>query len=162
MKRCGPAGRDCIEEKSTLTFNCSVACEGIHADVHWANEIIEEEVEDQLVEDEMDVMLFNKENSADLELMYKEVTNMKLMCKSLQKEMDLLKENKRGKEVDREKYIKLISEFKSFKKNNVRNFRFNPASNMTQYGKFHRYLCDLNFETRGRIALNSSVGADLF
>ena len=33
LKRCSPKGRDCIEASSTQNFNCSVACEGIHADV---------------------------------------------------------------------------------------------------------------------------------
>ena len=32
MKKCDSKGRDCIEEKSGLTFNCSVSCEGIYAD----------------------------------------------------------------------------------------------------------------------------------
>ena len=40
MKGCSPKGRDCIEAKSTQNFNCSVTCEGIHADV----ELVEDEV----------------------------------------------------------------------------------------------------------------------
>ena len=30
---CDPKGRECIESKSQEKFNCSVSCEGIHADV---------------------------------------------------------------------------------------------------------------------------------
>ena len=35
MKICGPEGRDCIEENSAETFNCSFACEGMYAGVNW-------------------------------------------------------------------------------------------------------------------------------
>ena len=42
MQRCSPKGRDCIESNFTLTFNCSVSCEGVYADVQWVNEPFEE------------------------------------------------------------------------------------------------------------------------
>ena len=32
---CDPKGRECIESKSQEKFNCSVSCEGIHADVQY-------------------------------------------------------------------------------------------------------------------------------
>ena len=35
MKICGPKGRDCIEENSAQTFDCSFACEGMYAGVNW-------------------------------------------------------------------------------------------------------------------------------
>ena len=35
MKKCGPKGRDCIERNSAETFNCSMTCEGIYADINW-------------------------------------------------------------------------------------------------------------------------------
>ena len=35
MKICSPEGRDCIEENSAQTFNCSLACEGMYAGVNW-------------------------------------------------------------------------------------------------------------------------------
>ena len=36
MEKCNPKGRDCIEEKSSFTFNCQTSCEGIYADaVLW-------------------------------------------------------------------------------------------------------------------------------
>ena len=35
MKICGPQGRDCIEKNLTKTFDCSFACEGVYADIHW-------------------------------------------------------------------------------------------------------------------------------
>ena len=33
MKTCGPGGRDCIEKNSAETFNCSMTCEGMYADI---------------------------------------------------------------------------------------------------------------------------------
>ena len=33
MKKCGPGGRDCIETNSAETFNCSMTCEGMYADI---------------------------------------------------------------------------------------------------------------------------------
>ena len=35
LEKCSPAGRDCIEKNSAETFNCSISCEGIYADIHW-------------------------------------------------------------------------------------------------------------------------------
>ena len=44
MEKCNPRGRDCIEENFTLTFNCSVNCEGIYADVQWMGEKVERKI----------------------------------------------------------------------------------------------------------------------
>ena len=35
MKKCTPRGRDCIEKNSAQTFNCSMTCNGMYADIHW-------------------------------------------------------------------------------------------------------------------------------
>ena len=35
MKKCGPKGRDCIEKNSAETFNCSMTCKGMYADINW-------------------------------------------------------------------------------------------------------------------------------
>ena len=42
---CSPEGRSCIQEKSIFSFNCSVSCEGIYADVDE-----EENIEQELME----------------------------------------------------------------------------------------------------------------
>ena len=34
-KICSTAGRDCIEQNSAKTFNCSFTCEGMYADINW-------------------------------------------------------------------------------------------------------------------------------
>ena len=128
-KRCGPVGRDCIEKKSSQTFNCSVTCDGVYADVHWITDIIKEEVEDEPVEVEV-----SGEVGEELKKMQKQLVNMKLVYKSLRKEMEE-SFGRRGEELDREKYVKLLSEYKSFKKNNVLHFRFNSEANSTMFGK---------------------------
>ena len=33
MKKCTPEDRDCIENNSAETFNCSMTCEGMYADI---------------------------------------------------------------------------------------------------------------------------------
>lgn len=38
-------GRDCIETKSTKHFNCSLTCEGIHADVKWVEDKVMSDLE---------------------------------------------------------------------------------------------------------------------
>ena len=35
MRKCGPEGRDCIEQNSAETFNCSMTCDGMYADINW-------------------------------------------------------------------------------------------------------------------------------
>ena len=42
---CNPKGRDCIERHSKSTFNCSVNCEGIYADVQRVGEKLETDME---------------------------------------------------------------------------------------------------------------------
>ena len=39
-------------------------------------------------------------------------------------------------EVDKKKYMQLLSEYKNFKKTKSRHFRFNSAANLTQFGEF--------------------------
>ena len=53
----------------------------------------------------------------------------------LEREMKLMKGNKKNmaEEMDKEKFKKLISEYKKFKMKNVRHFRFHP--NATHFGK---------------------------
>ena len=70
--------------------------------------------------------------------LFKSVTEMKQMYINLRKEMKLQKGSiaKRGEEMDKEKYLTLISEYKKFKMNSVQHFRFNSAANLTNFGKF--------------------------
>ena len=43
MKICDPEGRDRIEEKSAQTFNCSLSCVGMYADIAWKDEQLKDE-----------------------------------------------------------------------------------------------------------------------
>ena len=43
MKKCGPEGRDCIEQNSAETFNCSMTCDGMYADTNWKDGTMKDE-----------------------------------------------------------------------------------------------------------------------
>ena len=116
-KICDSAGRDCIERNARLTFNCNVTCGGIYADAQWSEVVKEELVEQEL---EMD------------EEVGEEVAKM---VKDLKRGMELMK-GRRGDELEKNKYMKLVSEYEKFKKNNVQHFKFSSASNRTAFGQF--------------------------
>ena len=69
MKKCSPEGRDCIDSKSAYTFNCSVSCEGIYADVQWVENIEDEE----LVETELERRLGGLKSSDLSRLVYNDL-----------------------------------------------------------------------------------------
>ena len=52
MEKCSLRGRDCIEGNFTLTFNCSVNCDGVYADVQWVKEGIHGSAEETIAEEE--------------------------------------------------------------------------------------------------------------
>ena len=60
LKKCSPRGRGCIERNSADTFNCSVNCEGLYADVKWAEERPADEGRTGKKDEEMDKMIFSK------------------------------------------------------------------------------------------------------
>ena len=107
-------GRDCIERNSIESFNCrlqcSVSCEGIYADVQWVGEHMNKEVKD----DEMDLQLLNKTG--------KKIGEMKES------------NERKGEELDKKKFIEMISEYTKFKRNSVRHFRFNSSSIFGELG----------------------------
>ena len=45
MKKCDPKGRDCIEKNSAKTFNCSMTCNGMYADINWKVGNMEDEMD---------------------------------------------------------------------------------------------------------------------
>ena len=123
LKKCNPEGRDCIERKSILSFNCSVTCEGIYADVQWVEDNIDQEkLEEKKVE-------INKKFGDDLqEEIYQRLLDLERKMKSRNVE--------KGEEMDKEKFKMLIKEYQKFKVNNTRHVRFNSASNSTNFGMF--------------------------
>ena len=69
-------------------------------------------------------------------------SKMELMYNDLKKEMELMKGaiGKKGEEIDKEKYLKLIAEYKTFKKKNVQHFRFSSVANLSNFGKSHTFF----------------------
>ena len=80
MRKCDHKGRDCIEKNSAATFNCSLTCDGIYADISWKTE-------------------------------------------------------KMKNEIDKEKYTKLSSEYRNFKKENLNYFRFSSEASYSDFGR---------------------------
>ena len=122
MKKCSPEGRECIENKSSFTFNCSNACEGIYADVQWVENFVEA-MEEEPAEDEVEKKL-SGQNGEELTL---------LVYKNLKREIKMNKEGKKGEELDKQKLKKLMSEYNQFKKNQVQHFRFDSAARTTKF-----------------------------
>ena len=61
-----------------------------------------------------------------------------LVYKNLKNEMEMIKGSisKQGDEHDRQKFKKLMSEYKQFKKNQVQHFRFDSAVTSIGFGKY--------------------------
>ena len=59
---CGPEGRDCIEKNSAETFNCSMTCEGMYADIGWkAAEVKIEKDKEKFLELSSEYVNFKRE-----------------------------------------------------------------------------------------------------
>ena len=176
LKKCHPEGRDCIERNSILSFNCSVTCVGMYADVQW----VEDKMEDDLG-DELEVET-NKKFGDDLQ---KEIYQRLI---DLERKMKWRNVEK-GEEMDKEKFKMLTKEYQKFKVKNTRHIRFNSASNSTNFGRFSSassqitlflfhssrvsqsnwidnmfffILSDMNLDLRrGAATINPSAGSDL-
>ena len=59
---------------------------------------------------------------------------MKLMKNGIDHKINIAT-GQRGEELDRKKYKMLITEYRKFKTNNVKHFRFNSAANISKFGK---------------------------
>ena len=114
---------------------------GINADVQWVGKVIEEELNEEKVIDLKKVDLDEQINNTLLErflILEKEI-------KIVKKEMELLKNGfgqvvkiatgQRGEELDKEKFKKLISEYRKFKTKNVKHLRLNSAANISRFGR---------------------------
>ena len=130
MNKCSPEGRECIENNFTSSFNCSVACEGMYADVQWV-ENVEEEMEDK-VEDEVE-----KEFSA-LHVYGSETVKVKdmarLVYRNLKREIEMISRTG-DDELDRQKFKMLISEYKKFK-SVVNQFQYDSSASSTTHGGY--------------------------
>ena len=121
---CGPKGRDCIERNSADSFNCSRSCEGIYADGWVVKET--EEADEEAVETESGGIVFEE-------------------LKKLRKRVSDLERNRKGEELDKEKYKMLIAEYRKFKSNNVRHFKFSSDENVEHFGECLLLLNLLSF-----------------
>ena len=142
MERCSPKGRDCFETNSSQTFNCSVTCEGVYADVQWEEDpIMNKQMQDELIEDETE-MVYEGEVGVEAQLEIERLVDRKLrrmyrMFTDHERKIKLLEgtKDKMGREMDKEKFWKLLSEYKKFKVENVRHFRFHSNEASSMFGK---------------------------
>ena len=123
MDICGPKGRDCIEGKSSKSFNCSATCEGIYAGVQWVGKKYEDETNDEETE---------KANETGKDAELKKLHNR---VADLERKLRAGAVGEKGEELDKEKYKKLIAEYRKFKTMNVKHFRFNSAKDLCAFGK---------------------------
>ena len=117
-------GRDCIEENYFRKFYCNSSCEGIYADV-------------QKVDNEAEEMM-NVEAGQDLEenISKSEEEQYRKFYRKIEKDLKrrglLNSEDMKGK--DQKKFNELIQDYKKFKRDNVKHFKFNSASDKTSFG----------------------------
>ena len=103
---------------------------------------MKEEVEYGLLAEEVGMIFDGGVEERDKKL----VKQMYKMYNDLQRKMKMVEGNKdkMGKEMDKEKLKELISEYKKFKKENVRHFRFHPNASLNVFGK--SFLCTYLFK----------------
>ena len=137
MNKCSPEGRECIENNFTSSFNCSVACEGMYADVQWV-ENVGEEMEEKV---EVDV---EKEFGAWHATFYdKKAKDMaRLVYRNLKREIEMISKTGDDK-LDRQKFKMLISEYKKFK-SDVIQFQYDSAASSTTYGGYILLVSNAN------------------
>ena len=134
MEKCSPKGRDCFETHSYQTFNCSATCEGVYADVLWeANTIMKEDKEDELLGEEVE-KVYGGNMAEVMENVRKEMERRDKRIMELERKVKGNTENK-AEEIDKEKFKELLIEYKKYKKENVRHFRFHPNASSSVFGK---------------------------
>ena len=122
MKKCNPEGRDCIENNSILSFNCSVTCKGLYADVQWMEDRLDDDIGDEL--DEQEVEMIGDELQTE---MYQRLVALERKMKS--------SNGGKGEEMDKEKKRMLVKEYKKFKRDNTRHITFNSVAKSTKFGE---------------------------
>ena len=123
MDICDPKGRDCIEKNSAATFNCSTTCVGIYADV------IPDPRRTKTGQDRDEMLDRMHRRLAELE------RKMSTDEGGLQKVVAEEAIEKKGHELDREKYRLLIAEYRKFKSTSIQHFRFSSTETSDSFGK---------------------------
>ena len=100
----------------------------MYADVQW--EESEEELGDE-VEDEVEREFSEWEVRGSTNRKVKDMT--RLVYRNLKRDIGMISKTGGG-ELDRQKFKRLISEYKKFKREQVQYFRFDSAASSTRYG----------------------------
>ena len=100
----------------------------MYADVQWLES--EEELGDE-VEDEVEREFSEWEVRGSTNRKVKDMT--RLVYRNLKRDIGMISKSGGG-ELDRQKFKRLISEYKKFKREQVQYFRFDSAASSTRYG----------------------------
>ena len=100
----------------------------MYADVQWVES--EEELGDE-VEDEVEREFSEWEVRGSTNRKVKDMT--RLVYRNLKRDIGMISKTGGG-ELDRQKFKRLISEYKKFKREQVQYFRFDSAASSTRYG----------------------------
>ena len=83
----------------------------------------------------------NEEATTDFQGMVGSELHMEMFNRlkdDLKKEMELMKNTigKKGEELDKKKYKRLVSEYRNFRKQIVQHLRFNDAADSSKFGNY--------------------------
>ena len=135
MDPCDAKGRDCIENNSAETFNCSTTCVGIYADVIPKSRRIEGAIADVLPDLGAEI----KDRDEVLDRMHRRLAQLERKMSTdeggLQKVVAEEAIGKKGHELDREKYKLLVAEYRKFKSTSIQHFRFSSTETSDSFGK---------------------------
>ena len=109
---------------SAKTFNCSATCEGMHADIQWQGNDIEDEIGEM---HDLDTESMDNFEEAQVKLLKR--------VAQLEREVKMLKSGFGNTWEDLEKYKMLITEYRKFKAKNMKHFRFKDDSNSGTVGE---------------------------
>ena len=100
-----------------------MTCEGVFADVQWIERKLEEPAENEQV----GLKFKNIDKDEYVKLMNEVEKKMQRMIGH--------SDGKKGEELDKAKFQRIISEYKKFKIDSVKHLRFNVAANSAKFGK---------------------------
>ena len=127
---CDTKGRDCIEENSAETFNCSTTCVGIYANIQWVAFNDNEEINNVKTGETVEGDFKKKFEIASVD--------MEQRLANLEKEVKALKSSsigEKGEKLDWKKYKQLVAEYRKFKTNSVKHFWFSSNASANTFGE---------------------------
>ena len=90
------------------------------------------DLEGKIDDDLMKMFLFLQNK---MKIMKDDMQNLKMDMKSNVEDVMRIATGQRGEELDKEKFKRLVSEYRKFKIKNVKHFKFNSAANLSIFGK---------------------------